>query len=52
MHSSDLTPLRDAYLSGWLGMAGLAQLQLRGAADVRLQLADGAMRDVDVALHQ
>ncbi|HJW47083.1 MAG TPA: hypothetical protein VJ484_11425, partial [Lysobacter sp.] len=52
VQSSDLTPLRDAYLSGWLGMAGLSQLQLRGAADARLQLAEGAMRDVDVALDQ
>lgn len=47
----DLAPLRDAYLSGWLGMAGLSQLQFSGAADARLHLAAGTVRDFDVAVH-
>ncbi|GAB3383148.1 hypothetical protein GCM10027432_12540 [Lysobacter fragariae] len=50
--SPDLIPLRDTYLSGWMGLAGVSDLQLSGAADARLQLVDGAMHDVDVALHQ
>lgn len=48
----DLTPLRDAYLTGWLGMAGLSQLQFSGAADVSLHLAAGTLQDFDIALHE
>lgn len=48
LRSGDLAPLRDAYLSGWLGVAGLAQLQLSGAADARLQLHEGALRSARV----
>ncbi|HEV8694287.1 MAG TPA: hypothetical protein VGQ93_08920, partial [Lysobacter sp.] len=50
LHSNDLAPLRDGYLSGWLGMAGLSELQLNGNADARLQVAAGTVRDVDVVL--
>jgi hypothetical protein len=52
LKSIDLAPLRDAYLSGWLGMAGLSQLQFTGAADASLQMADGQMRDFRLALHE
>jgi hypothetical protein len=51
LQGTDLGPLRDAYLSGWLGMAGLSQLQFSGTADANLQMAAGAIRDFDLALH-
>jgi len=51
LNAPDLAPLRDAYLSGWLGIAGLSQLQLKGSADADLSIAAGALRDVDVAVH-
>ncbi len=36
--SDDLATLPKRYLSGWLGVSGLPQLQLRGAARVSVQL--------------
>ena len=51
LQGADLAPLRDAYLSGWLGMAGLSQLQFSGSADATLQIAAGRMRDAHFALH-
>ncbi|GAB3096582.1 hypothetical protein GCM10027159_15880 [Lysobacter terrae] len=51
VQSPDLAPLRDAYLSGWLGVAGVSQLQFAGAAEASLQLSQGAMQDVQVWLH-
>lgn len=47
--SADLAPLRDGYLTGFLGLAGLAELQLRGAADVRLRLDDGTLHEAEFA---
>lgn len=52
LQGTDLDPLRDAYLTGWLGMAGLSQLQFSGAADASLHLAAGTVRDFDIALHE
>lgn len=43
--SDDLAPLRDGYLTGFLGQAGLAELQLRGAADVRLRIDGGTVHE-------
>ena len=43
VHSGDLAPLTPRYLSGWLGIAGLSELQLQGAIDARVQLREGAM---------
>ncbi len=37
--------MRDGYLTGFLGLAGLADLQLRGAADLRLRVEDGTLHD-------
>ncbi|MFC5569493.1 hypothetical protein ACFPN1_05355 [Lysobacter yangpyeongensis] len=48
LQGPDLAPLRDAYLSGWLGMAGLSQLEFAGAADADLHLAGGSLRDFHV----
>jgi hypothetical protein len=52
VHAPALAPLRDAYLSGWLGIAGLSQLQLSGSLDADVNIAAGALRDVDVAVHE
>lgn len=52
LRSDDLQPLRDAYLSGWLGLFGLSQLQLSGTADLRLRMGDGAVRDLDLIVRQ
>jgi hypothetical protein len=49
--SQDLVPLKDAYLSGFLGLAGLADLQLRGAADARVRFADGVLHEADFVPH-
>jgi hypothetical protein len=51
LRSDNLTPLRDAYLSGWLGLAGLAELQFEGAADARIHMADGVLHEADLTLH-
>ncbi len=49
--SRDIAPLRQAYLSGWLGVVGLGEVDLSGAIDARLQMRDGALRSADVRLH-
>jgi len=50
LRSEDLALLRDGYLTGWLGVAGMAELQLTGAADARIHLADGVLRDAELTL--
>lgn len=49
-HSGNLSPLRDGYLTGFLGMAGLGELRLGGAADVRLRVERGDLREADLNL--
>ncbi len=49
--SDDLSTLRDGYLSGWLGSAGLSALQLRGSADANLTVAGSALQTAELALH-
>ncbi len=48
LRSPDLAPLRDAYLSGWLGVAGLSDVRLSGAAEAQLRIDEGALRDLHV----
>lgn len=50
VESADVAALRDAYLSGWLGAAGLGDVEMRGAAQARLVLAGGALQSVDARL--
>lgn len=50
-HGPDLVPLRDGYLSGWLGMAGLGGLQLTGAVDGSVQMHEGQLADAGLRLH-
>lgn len=49
--SRDIAPLREAYLSGWLGLAGLGEVALAGAIDAHLQMRDGELRIADARLH-
>ncbi len=52
LQSADLRPLRDAYLSGWLGMAGLGGLQLEGSMEATVIMREGALADAMVRVHQ
>lgn len=49
--SRDASPLRQRYLSGWLGLVGLGELELAGAFDARVQMRDGALQAADARLH-
>lgn len=50
VHSTDMSPLRQRYLSGWLGLFGLGDVDLHGAMAMRVQLRDGVLQAVDAAL--
>ena len=50
VESGDLTPLRPRYLSGWLGLFGLAELELQGAISAHVVLKDGEMTTADADL--
>ncbi len=51
LHSNDIAPLRDRYLSGWLGLASLSDLEMRGALDLQLRIADGRLQQAGADLH-
>lgn len=51
IHSADMTPLRERYLSGWLGLFGLGDVGLKGAMDLSIQMRDGMMTQADARLH-
>ena len=51
LHSEDASPLAGRYLSGWLGLAGLADLTIDGAIDADVRIADGALQSGSVQLH-
>lgn len=51
VHAADLAPWRDRYLSGWLGLASLSDLDLRGGLDAEAHVASGVLQDVDARLH-
>jgi hypothetical protein len=44
VRSSDIAPMRDRYLSGWLGLASLGDLGMRGAIDGDLHVTDGQLQ--------
>ena len=48
--SSDLAPLGQRYLSGQLGLFGLGEVELGGAADLRLRMAQGRLAAADLTL--
>lgn len=49
-HSDDLGPVRPRYLSGWLGLLGMGEVELRGAVDIHTRLADGQLAEVTATL--
>jgi hypothetical protein len=50
-HSGDMSPLRQRYLSGWLGLFGLGEVDLHGAMDLQVQARDGILQVADATLH-
>ena len=48
--SRDMAPLRERYLSGWLGLFGLGEVGLKGTMDLKVQVRDGALNKVDAEL--
>ncbi len=51
VRSADMGPLRERYLSGWLGLFGLGEIALQGAMDLRLQVRDGVLAVANASLH-
>lgn len=51
LRSTNIAPLRQRYLSGWLALFGLSDIELTGALDARVQMRDGALRVADAELH-
>ncbi len=50
VRSRDLAPVRERYLSGQLALFGLGDVSLRGATQLRLRVAGGALSSLDVSL--
>lgn len=48
--STDLTALRDGYLSGWLGAAGLSGLGMQGGVEASLRMRDGTLTAAEAHL--
>jgi len=46
-----VAPLAGRYLSGWLALAGLSDLQLGGAIDAKVRVAGGQLHSASLALH-
>ncbi|BCT91190.1 hypothetical protein LYSHEL_02140 [Lysobacter helvus] len=51
VRSRDLAPVRDRYLSGVLGNAGLGELALSGALDAHVRLDESGLRDFVATPH-
>ncbi len=50
IRSADMTPLRERYLSGWLGLFGLGEVGLKGAMDLDIKIRDGVLTQADAQL--
>jgi hypothetical protein len=50
-HSRDMTPLKPRYLSGWMGLFGLRDVDLHGAMDVEATLDATGLAKVTAQLH-
>ena len=48
--SADMTPLKPRYLSGWMGLFGLANVELHGAMDVDIDVGPRGLRAVTARL--
>ena len=51
LDSANLAPLRPRYLSGWLGLFGLDDMQLAGAMSAQLQVNDSGLQHAELTLH-
>ncbi len=49
--SRDVAPLRQRYLSGWLGLVGLNELAMSGAMEARLRIGAGGLSAAEARLH-
>lgn len=45
-HSADLGPLRPRYLSGWLGVLGLGEIELHGSVDLDTRIEGGELAEL------
>ena len=52
LRSDDLAPLRPRYLSGWLGLLGLGELQLQGALSARMIVRQGNLIRAETELRE
>lgn len=52
LDSPDLAPLRERYLSGFLGLAGLSKLELSGGLDAQLSLRGGDLSQARAHLRE
>ncbi|MET0582572.1 MAG: hypothetical protein ABWZ08_11460 [Pseudoxanthomonas sp.] len=50
--SADMEPLRPRYLSGWLGLFGLGELQLQGAMTAQVRIEAGELVDASADLRE
>ncbi|MET0582414.1 MAG: hypothetical protein ABWZ08_10640 [Pseudoxanthomonas sp.] len=50
--SANLEPLRPRYLSGWLGLFGLSELQLQGAMTAQARIEGGELVRADADLRE
>ena len=48
--SRDMSPLRQRYLSGWMGLFGLGDVDLLGAMDLQVEMQGGALSRIDAVL--
>ena len=51
MHSDDMAPLKPRYLSGWVGMAGLGDVELHGRMDVDAEVDANGLAAASAVLH-
>ncbi len=49
--SRDMSPLRQRYLSGWMGLFGLGDVDLHGAMELHVEAQNGALSRIDALLH-
>lgn len=49
--SRDMSPLRQRYLSGWMGLFGLGDVDLHGAMDLHVEAQGGGLSRIDAILH-
>ena len=49
--SGDMSPLRQRYLSGWMGLFGLGDVDLHGAMDLHVEAQGGGLSRIDAILH-